>query len=587
MAGVPAATIPALLRLGALPKHEWDKALEEVLRIASALVDVERVSYWSFRSDPPSIVAELGHVRSKLLFERGTVLLESECGEYLSQVRRVQILAIDDVASDARVRSFASYLAQRDVGALLDVPVFARGELVGILCHEHVGGPRCWAPRESELALSVGQALTTALEARARTSAEDEARRSSFLARVSTALARTLDLEEARDLTVRLPIPALAEMAVLIGCDGKRVWRIAQAHESEEGQALMDRLIPRSDGDIHGPGMSMRALREGQSLLLPITDPLAMPSAGLDEESIAIIQQLRIRSAMSVLLDVRGETTGVLTLASTTRIYDNDDLRFAESYAQRVAVMLANVELYAQAQDAVLVRDEFLSLAAHELRTPLMSLTLSAAVLAKEAPPDAPPSVRRAVETIVRQTRGLARLSDLLLAASHTERTSIAVDVEAVDVAALVREVTADFESALRRAGCELRLTADTPVVIGGDPTELRVVVSNLLDNAMKFGAGHPVDVAVDAPDGRARVVVRDHGIGIPDEQLQRLFRRFERGVSMKHFGGLGLGLHIASKIVEAHGGTLQASSCAGEGATLTVELPRVSPPGSEPLSTG
>ena len=114
--------------------------------------------------------------------------------------------------------------------------------------------------------------------------------------------------------------------------------------------------------------------------------------------------------------------------------------------------------------------------------------------------------------------------------------------------------------------------------MIHGDLTELKVVVSNLLNNAMKFGAGRPVDVAVDAPDGKARVTVRDHGIGIPDEQRARIFRRFERGVSMRHFGGLGLGLHLASRIVEAHGGTLRASSGAGEGATLTFELPRIRP---------
>ena len=579
MVGVPLATIPALLRLGALPKHDWDKALGEVLRIASGLLEVERVSYWCFRDDPACIVAELGYVRSRLLFERGAVLLESESGEYLAETRRVQVLAIDDVASDARVRSFASYLAQHDVGALLDVPVFAGGKLVGILCHEHVGGPREWTARDAELALSVGQALTTALECRARTSAEDAERRSSFLARVGAVFARTLDPPEARELAVRLPIPTLGEMAHLMGHDGARTWSIAQAHLDAEGQAILEHQVrDRADGTVR-PVLGRKALREGQSLLLPVTDPIVMRDAGLDEESIEDARALHVRSVMAVLLEVRGETTGVLTLASTTRRYDNDDLRFAESYAERAALMLANMELYAQARDAIVVRDEFLSLAAHELRTPLMSLTLSAAVLAKEAPPDAPAGSRRAVETIARQTRGLARLSDPLLAASRTERAPIAMDAEPVDVAALVREVAADFESALTRAGCELRLDADTPVLVHGDSTELEVVVSNLLDNAMKFGAGRPVEVAVDAPDGQARVVIRDRGIGISDEQRERLFGRFERGVSMKHFGGLGLGLHIASRIVEAHGGTLRASSRAGEGATLTVELPRATRP--------
>src|SRR5690606_22841166 len=158
----------------------------------------------------------------------------------------------------------------------------------------------------------------------------------------------------------------------------------AQAHLDAEGQAILEHLVrDRADGTVR-PVLGRKALREGQSLLLPVTDPIVMRDAGLDEQSIEDARALQVRSVMSGLLEVRGATTGVLTLASTTRRYDNDDLRFAESYAERAALMLANMELYAQARDAIVVRDEFLSLAAHELRTPLMSLTLSAAVLAKE-----------------------------------------------------------------------------------------------------------------------------------------------------------------------------------------------------------
>lgn len=572
---MPAATVPALMRLSAFPEQSWDTALEELLRIDSALLEVERVSYWSFSDDPPSIVAELGYVSSTRLLERGQVILERDCPEYLAEVRQVQVLAIGDARADARLAGLSSYLERHGIGALLDVPVFAGRKLVGLLCHEHVGDPREWTTRDSELALAMCQTLTAMLEARARSHAEQAERRAAFLARSSTVLARTLDPDRVHELVVRQPIPMFAELVTLIGYDGTRSWRVAQAHQDDEGQVLLDELARRYASEVDGVGIGVRALREEQSLLLPSIDPAALREYGIDEGYLDLVVRLRMRSVMAVPLHVRGAITGVLTFGTTTRTYDRNDLRFAESYAQQAGLFMSNVQLYARAQAAVQARDEFLSLAAHELRTPLMALALAVEVLDRATPPDAPLASRRAVGTLRRQASRLSRLSEILLTASHGESAAAPPQVEPTDMAALVREIAADFEEPLARASCELHLAADTPVVVRADPTELRVVVSNLLDNAMKFGAGHPIEVSVDSRDGLARVVVRDHGIGIPEDQRPALFRRFERGVSAKHFGGLGLGLHIAARIVEAHGGSIRAERCPDEGTAFTVELPR------------
>jgi signal transduction histidine kinase len=106
------------------------------------------------------------------------------------------------------------------------------------------------------------------------------------------------------------------------------------------------------------------------------------------------------------------------------------------------------------------------------------------------------------------------------------------------------------------------------------DRTQLEQALTNLLGNALKFGAGRPIEIEVEALEGRARLIIRDHGIGMAPEALERVFGRFERAVSTREYGGLGLGLFLTRQIVEAHGGTIQASSQPGAGATFVLELP-------------
>jgi len=111
------------------------------------------------------------------------------------------------------------------------------------------------------------------------------------------------------------------------------------------------------------------------------------------------------------------------------------------------------------------------------------------------------------------------------------------------------------------------------------DPLRMEQIITNLLSNALKYGAGKPVDVVVQRDGGTARVLVRDRGIGIDPDARERIFGRFERAVSSRHYGGLGLGLFLARRIVEAHGGRIAVDSAPGEGATFAIELPIAGPP--------
>jgi signal transduction histidine kinase len=228
------------------------------------------------------------------------------------------------------------------------------------------------------------------------------------------------------------------------------------------------------------------------------------------------------------------------------------------------------------AQKAVALRDEFLSVASHELRTPLTPLNLKLQTLQRELQrPGVPPERTRGhLEVALRMVRRLVELVDELLDVSRISSGRLVLNPEPVDLTALVREALGRIEPEAARAGCALELEAPGPLPCRVDPLRFEQVLDNLLSNAMKYGPGRPVRVRLEQCETRVRLTVRDEGIGIPPGALERIFQRFERAVSERHYGGLGLGLYIARRIVEASGGTIAAASTPGQGATFTVELP-------------
>jgi signal transduction histidine kinase len=178
------------------------------------------------------------------------------------------------------------------------------------------------------------------------------------------------------------------------------------------------------------------------------------------------------------------------------------------------------------------------------------------------------------VETGHRQVRRLTELMNDLLDVSRISAGTFRLQREEVDVAEVVREVSALFAPRFALEHCEFQVEAPASVHGSFDRARLAQVLDHLLDNALKYGAGTPVSVRLEADGPVARLTVRDGGIGISPEQRPRLFERYGRAVSERHYGGLGLGLYLTRTIVEAEGGRVSLDSRLGEGATVTVELP-------------
>lgn len=226
---------------------------------------------------------------------------------------------------------------------------------------------------------------------------------------------------------------------------------------------------------------------------------------------------------------------------------------------------------------AVAAREEFISVAAHELNTPVSVLQLQTqAALVRFRSTSVPGAdLLRRLEMLQRQGQRLGKLIAQLLDVSRINAGRLQLELEEVDLVAVVRDAAGRLAEAAAAAGCEVVVQGEAPVAGCWDRLRLDQIATNLLANAIKFGAGRSIEVGVNADALIARLTIRDHGIGMSADEQARLFQRFERSVPLRRYGGLGLGLWITRQLVEAHGGEIHVDSSPGDGALFSVDLPR------------
>lgn len=257
-------------------------------------------------------------------------------------------------------------------------------------------------------------------------------------------------------------------------------------------------------------------------------------------------------------------------------------MAFAYEVTEQVLARQRLEAMAEELQTAVRVRDEFLSIASHELRTPLTTLLLSIENLDRQisrgALGDVDPALLDRVKKTRNQVSRLERLVAELLDVSRLSGGPIVLHVEPLDLAALVLEVCERLQEQLARSGSTLTVTIPDGIAGQWDRVRLDQVLTNLLTNAIKYGAGKPIEISATRLEGMIRVAVRDRGIGIGAEHRDRIFGRFERAVSEWNYGGLGLGLWISRQVVETMGGKIYFESELGKGSTFFIEVPLTPP---------
>ncbi|NOJ77410.1 GAF domain-containing sensor histidine kinase [Myxococcus xanthus] len=302
-----------------------------------------------------------------------------------------------------------------------------------------------------------------------------------------------------------------------------------------------------------------------------------MHDYSLDAENARLIRELGTRSGMAVPLMARGRTLGAISMGRTDpkRPFGPSDLALMEELAHRAAMAIDNAHIYQEAQEGIRVREEFLGVAAHELKTPIpsMNIVLQSVLRRRNERPSAE-RLMQALESAEKQVQRLMRLVDDVLDVSRLHAGRLKLHLERVDFLAVVGEVMERFIETAARTGSRVDVRAEGPVEGMWDRSRLDQVVANLLGNALKFGEGRPIEISLSRGEGTAELVVEDHGIGIPPERLLHIFERFERAVPTRHYGGFGLGLYIVRSLTEAMGGTVRVDSTPGLGSRFTVVLP-------------
>jgi len=292
----------------------------------------------------------------------------------------------------------------------------------------------------------------------------------------------------------------------------------------------------------------------------------------IPEEPIHTKEGLRILHTRKIpLYDERGNPSYLLGISediTEIKKADHERMQLVKEQAARV-----------EAEKGIQVRDDFISIASHELKTPLTSLDLQFQIIKrwfnkKEYSETAFTKLQKVFEDSILQLDKISNLIEDLLDVSRVQRGKFDFNFEKNDVAVLVRDTLSRLASQLKSMGCELKWGKVEQAFCNCDAFRIDQALSNLISNSMKYGQGKEIEVSVIKVHDNVEISVKDYGVGIAPENQKKIFERFERAVSFKNISGLGLGLYITKEIIEAHGGMIEVESTLGHGALFKVFLP-------------
>jgi PAS domain S-box-containing protein len=331
---------------------------------------------------------------------------------------------------------------------------------------------------------------------------------------------------------------------------------------------------------VVGEGLLGQVVSSGYPSLTTNLDQADTPQSGTYHQV-----QMRLASLLILPLRTRREVLGALVIAAhdTDRQMDDQKLPLAEDLAERAALAIENARLYTdqvearkKVEELSKLKDEFLSIASHELRTPVTSIK-GYTQLAKTLIDDGDlRTSEQYLDVALNQIDRMTRLITELLDVSRIETGRLEIRRETIDWREFVEAVVNRQHAAHRDREFHLRLPEQSRQVLG-DRDRLEQVLCNLLDNAIKYSPeARDVDIEVMDQGDRLITAVRDYGIGIPADELALVFERFHRGrqVSTNNYGGLGLGLYITRQIIDRHGGSIWVESREGEGTRFLFSLP-------------
>jgi PAS domain S-box-containing protein len=401
---------------------------------------------------------------------------------------------------------------------------------------------------------------------------------------VSTVMGATLELDQTLEALNRLLVTYTCEISlVAVFNERGEVERYAGAEREP------NRSDFRADGVLAERAVEAIGVSSGRPLSSRHT--VVVDVARLDDEDPSSpyaqlggrMKELELASAIIVPIVLRGQVRGLLMVGFGQDAEITPALiSMIEDVARRAGLAIENAGLYLHAREAIEARDRFLSVTAHELRTPITSVTGYSKMLMRELRERKDPDrIVRYAGRLDEAGHRLATLAEDLLDVSRIRSGQLPLRMGPVDLGALASQIAVRYTEHRSSARDRINVQVDEPSpAVSADPDRLEQVVTNIIDNALKYSPPQTtIDLLVTADNHDAMVVIRDQGMGVAPDSLEAIFEPFGRGGNVEETGitGLGLGLYICRTIVERLGGTIRAESEGeGTGLTVTVRLPLI-----------
>jgi signal transduction histidine kinase len=510
----------ALFELAKRNKADVAETFRAITEASAVALDVERTSIWRLLPARDAIVCEDDFVRARSRHMAGDTLRAIDCPSYFSAITENRVIAADEARTDTRTRELSAlYLEVHGITSMMDVPIWHKGQLYGVLCHEHVGPARRWTSDEETFAGNLADLASLALEEGERREAE---------------------------LRWDAVVNAIQEAVFVLDGDGTIV----------QTNPLGAQMIERAGGGITlAERMALVEFQDEQGRVIP--PDLTGGRRSLRGEIVREINQLVFKRT--------GERRSFLITSAPMRKGDR---------IHRVVVVLADVTEEV-AFDRL--KREVLAALAHEFKTPVAIVKGYAQHM--RSGPDANPAQRRMLDAIERASSRLQRLIDDLVEVSGISLGRLLLHREPVELTAMLHSVVR--WAAPTATHHRLLVNAPEAVVVSADLQRLEQAVRRLVDNAIRYSPPGDVEIDVAPSDKDVVISVRDRGIGIPADQKSHIFELFFRAhAGTPHdVGGLGVGLFLAREITIRHGGTIWFESEEGRGSTFYMRLPRLEAP--------
>lgn len=655
-----------LLKLARADKSDFAKALRAITSMAAKTMGIARVSYWSLQENDSALVCELLYLNAAETVDetlKGTRISATGSPAYFTALAAKRPIAAGDAYTHPATAGLTEgYLKPLGITSLLDVPVWVRGEVVGVICHEHIGPAREWSAEEIDFASSLAAMVSLALEESHRARSESLLRESEEKFKALFALSplgmaraswdgRFLEANESFARIIGYPREQVlnlrywdvtpreyeaAEQAILVTLektgrfgpyqkeyvhrDGHRVpvvlngmllknpngvdeiWAIVEdiTHRKKAEEALRESegkfraLFEASSQGVvlHddkqylevNPALAQMLGYESPDQLIGLNPGLTSPTTQPDgqnsvEGALKHIQECLTQG--NVRFDwmakrKNGEEIPVEVILTRVELGGKQIIQAAViDITQRKAAEAELLKSLAREKELGQLKSNFVSMVSHEFRTPLGVIMSSAEILENYLDQLEPEDRREQLVSIRKNTRRMADLMEEVLVLGMVEAGKLDYKPTALDFPAFCRRLVDELQSATNNK-CLVQISTPEDVNSAfADERLLQHVFNNLLSNAVKYSpAGSTVHFEIERDADSAVCRIRDHGMGIPDSDLERLFSAFYRGRNAGQVPGTGLGLTIVKRCVELHRGKIKVESTVGRGTTVTVKLP-------------